>query len=95
MVLGIISLLKPGRKPGTSFYALLRLGRRTDHWINLFSAANRHSEPTPTEKPAADIDDLILKAEQHAVEKGRSEELSRQAKKHFDQILKTFRSRRP
>lgn len=94
IVFGIISLLQPGKKPGTSFYALLRLGRRTDHWINLFSAADRHSEQPPADKPGADIDDLIHKAEQYAVEKVQSGELSRQAKEHFDQILNTVRSRR-
>ncbi len=37
----LIDLLIPGDDGGKRFYAVLRLGRRTEGWINLFGAADR------------------------------------------------------
>ena len=39
---GVLSLLwRSDNKPGTQFYHVLRAGRRSDRWINLFGAADR------------------------------------------------------
>lgn len=37
----LIDLLVPGDDGGRRFYAVLRFGRRTETWINLFGAADR------------------------------------------------------
>lgn len=39
---GVLSLLwRSDNKPGTQFYHVLRAGRRSDRWIDLFGAADR------------------------------------------------------
>jgi hypothetical protein len=40
----LIDLLIPGDDGGKRFYAVVRFGRRTERWINLFGAADR-SDP--------------------------------------------------
>jgi hypothetical protein len=37
----LIDLLVPGDDGGKRFYAVVRFGRRTERWINLFGAADR------------------------------------------------------
>ena len=37
----LIDLLVPGDDGGKRFYAVVRFGRRTEQWINLFGAAER------------------------------------------------------
>ena len=41
LVAGIISLFSGGRSRDNEFYRLLRIGRRSEQWINLFGAADR------------------------------------------------------
>ncbi|MGD2133460.1 MAG: hypothetical protein PVI23_11755 [Maricaulaceae bacterium] len=56
IIAAIISLAKSNPHPGTEFYDLLRVGRRTDRWINLFGAAGRvHG---PSDEDGADDPDI-------------------------------------
>jgi hypothetical protein len=41
LIISIICLVKPGKYPGTSFYHMLRAGKNTGRWINLFSANDK------------------------------------------------------
>jgi len=58
LIIGIASLLKGGDSPGSQFYELLRTGRRSERWINLFGAAERVYGPSIEEDrfPTEDID---------------------------------------
>jgi hypothetical protein len=38
----LVELLVPGDDGGKRFYAVIRFGRRTERWINLFGAGDRH-----------------------------------------------------
>ncbi|MDX1442925.1 MAG: hypothetical protein R3270_04000 [Gammaproteobacteria bacterium] len=38
----LIDLIVPGDDKGRRFYSVVRFGRRTEQWINLFGAADRH-----------------------------------------------------
>ncbi|MBW3567165.1 MAG: hypothetical protein KY410_04255 [Proteobacteria bacterium] len=38
----LIDLIVPGDDKGRRFYSVVRFGRRTEEWINLFGAADRH-----------------------------------------------------
>ncbi len=38
----LVDLLIPGNDGGKRFYAVVRFGRRTEEWINLFGAAGPH-----------------------------------------------------
>jgi hypothetical protein len=55
----LIDLLVPGDDGGKRFYGVVRFGRRTERWINLFGAADR---PDP-EAPPAGIDILLEQLE--------------------------------
>jgi hypothetical protein len=37
----VLDLFFPGARPGSRFYAVLRMGERFDRWLSLFSAANK------------------------------------------------------
>lgn len=55
----LVDLLVPGDDGGKRFYGVVRFGRRTEQWINLFGAADRH-EP---EIAAKGIDVLLEELE--------------------------------
>lgn len=55
----LIDLLIPGDDGGKRFYAVVHFGRRTEQWINLFGAADRHDP----EASAKGIDVLLNELE--------------------------------
>ena len=71
LIIGFLSLIKPGKYPGSSFYGMLRVGKKTERWINLFSAANKiQSQKTKTEISSMDdIDTLLNRVEKFAMKK--------------------------
>lgn len=42
IIAALVDLAVPGDDKGRRFYAVVRFGRRTESWINLFGAADRH-----------------------------------------------------
>lgn len=95
LVAGIISLFRAGDPSGNEFYNLLRVGKRSEEWINLFGAAERVPEPTDARVkfPDEDIDDLVGRVESFVVQEYRSGGVTKQAKDHFDQILDSLNRR--
>jgi hypothetical protein len=91
----IVSLLKAGPTPGTEFYDLLRLGRRSEHWINLFGAASHlHGPANDAERfPGEDIDDLLSKVESFVIDEYRSGGVTAQAREKLERALEAVRSR--
>jgi hypothetical protein len=89
LVAGLISLLKGGTELGSEFYDLLRVGRRSEHWINLFGAAERMHGPSKLEEffPADDIDEIVSRVESFVVDEYNKGGVTAQAKKRFDQAL--------
>jgi hypothetical protein len=89
LVAGVISLLKGGTEPGSEFYDLLRVGRRSEHWINLFGAAERLHGPATLDDhfPADDIDEIMSRVESFVVDEYNKGGVTAQAKKRFDQAL--------
>ena len=96
LVAGMISLFRAGDPSGNEFYNLLRVGKRSERWINLFGAADRVAEPTdPKVKfPDEDIDALVGRVESFVVEEYRSGGVTKQAKDQFDQLLDSLNRRR-
>ena len=86
---GLYSLIKGGNEPGTEFYDLLRVGRRSEHWINLFAAADRSGAPGALDDlfPNADIDDMVSRLENFVVDEYNKGGVTAQAKKQLDQAL--------
>ncbi|MDH3441136.1 MAG: hypothetical protein OEM63_10310 [Gammaproteobacteria bacterium] len=96
IVVGIYSLMQKGRPGDNEFYNLLRVGRRSERWINLFGAADRVRAPE-TERvnfPQDDIDSLVKKLEDFVVDEYQSGGVTKQAKDHLDQMLSSIGRRR-
>lgn len=96
LVAGLISLLRTGDRSGNEFYDLLRLGRRSEHFINLFGAADRVSPPAGEREdfPEEDIDALVSRVETFVVDEYRNGGVTKQAKERLDQALGTLQQRR-
>lgn len=99
---GLMSLMQRGR-PGPQFYRLLRLGRRSERWINLFAAAGSEREaadgradtaaPSRTPMPA-DIDELVNRVESFIVEEYKTGGITGQARQRLERALESLRARR-
>ena len=96
---GVISLFKPGARPGSEFYDLLRVGRRSEHWINLFGAADHAREPNLGEQlfPEDDMDSLVKRVESFVVDEYHKGGVTAQAKDRLDSAIDTLQrmGRRP
>ena len=92
LVIGVISLLKAGNASGNEFYELLRAGRRTERWINLFGAAERVYGPAIAGDrfPAEDIDEMVSRVEAFVVDEYRQGGVTRQAKDRLDRALESL-----
>lgn len=89
---GIVSLLKSGDGPGTEFYDLLRFGRRSERWINLFGAADNipDSNISADPFPGEDVDELVHKVESFVVAEYRKGGMTAQAKDRLDRAINTL-----
>ena len=89
LVAGVVSLAKAGRGGGSEFYDLLRLGRKSERWINLFGAAD--NVPSPQDDsgdfPNADIDNLVSRVESFVVDEYHKGGVTKQAKDRLDKAL--------
>lgn len=88
---GIYSLFSGGDRPGIEFYRLLRYGRRSDHLINLFGAADRVQGPPDADAPLPDIDDMVARVETFIVDEYKKGGITAQAKKQIDSMLDSVR----
>ena len=86
---GIVSLLKTGDGPGSEFYDLLRVGRSTERWINLFGAADRLHGRVRDEDilPVVNVDELVKRFESYIVEEYKSGGVTWKAKNRLDKAL--------
>ena len=89
LIVGVVSLLKAGNASGSEFYELLRMGRRSERWINLFGAAERVYGPAVADDrfPAEDIDEMVSRVESFVIDEYRSGGVTRQAKEKLDRAL--------
>ena len=89
LVVGIISLVKASDGGGREFYELLRAGRRSERWINLFGAAERVYGPSIEDDgfPTEDIDEMVSRVESFVVEEYTKGGVTRQAKEQLDRAL--------
>jgi len=96
LIAGIMSLFKMGEKSESEFYNLLRIGRKSERWINLFGAAERMPPPADERDhfPEEDIDALVGRVESFVVDEYKKGGVTRQAKDHLDQLLDSVNRRR-
>ncbi len=89
LLAGIISLLKSEQLPDNAFYELLRVGRRSERWINLFGAAERVYGPAVAEDrfAAESMDEMVSRVESFVIDEYRQGGVTRQAKDQLDRAL--------
>ncbi|MDH4109801.1 MAG: hypothetical protein OEW35_16055 [Gammaproteobacteria bacterium] len=88
LAVGLISLLKGGERPGTEFYELLRAGKKSERWINLFGAAERVFPGHDTGNlDGKDIDGMLAGVESYIVDEYRRGGITAQAKERLDKVL--------
>ncbi len=89
MIAGIISLVKSNPGSDNEFYELLRLGKKSEHWINLFGAADQR--PTADgdfmKLPDTDIDAMVSRVESFVVDEYRKGGVTQQAKERLDRAI--------
>lgn len=81
----VLDLLGVGPRAGRQFYDLLKAGQKTEHWINLFGAAE-HAEPLPVASRPG-IDSLVQKMEHLVVQEYRRGGITSSAKDAVDRML--------
>ncbi|MEX0976910.1 MAG: hypothetical protein WDZ50_07430 [Woeseia sp.] len=93
---GVLSLLHTGSRPGPEFYDVLKMGRRSERWINLFGAADRMADDGTADAASArgDIDDLVARMETFIVDEYRSGGITARARSRLDAALATLRTQR-
>ena len=89
LIAGLISLFSGGKEIGPEFYDLLRVGRRSERWINLFGSAERlHGPATEAERFAAeDIDEMASRLESFIVNEYKRGGVTSQAKDRLDSAI--------
>jgi hypothetical protein len=94
LVVGVVGLMKGGDEQGSDFYDLLRLGRRSERWINLFGAVENYHGPIPEDDKfnAKDIDQMVSHVESFIVDEYKKGGVTAQAKGRLDQALNAITS---
>lgn len=92
LVAGIVSLIKHDNEPSNEFYDLLRLGRRSERWINLFGAAEKIHGPSAHDDNILpdDLDTMVNKVESYVVEEYKKGDVPKQAKDQIDRAIDTL-----
>ncbi len=91
---GVLSLLwRSDNKPGTQFYHVLRAGRRSDRWINLFGAADRVYGPAggAEQLQLDDMETIITHVEDFIAHKYNSGSFSEENKAQLNNALSLLR----
>ncbi|MGB5345905.1 MAG: hypothetical protein WBN23_07070 [Woeseia sp.] len=89
LVVGLVSLLGGGGKDD-SFYELLRMGKRSEKWINLFGALDTLDE-RDDEAGSQDIDRMVQRVETFIVDEYKHGHLSSQARDKIEQSIARMR----
>ncbi len=87
IVAAIMDLLGIGRRAGRTFYDVILLGRDTEHWINLFGAADRLLPGSAEESPPAGLDVLVRRMEDAVVEEYERGGITASAKDAVDRAI--------
>jgi len=89
LVAGIISLVKSNFGTDNEFYELMRLGKRSERWINLFGATDHLPEADRDymKLPDTDIDAMVSRVESFVVDEYRKGGVTQQAKERLDRAI--------
>ena len=89
LVAGIMSLAKAQTGADSDFYDLLRLGKKSERWINLFGAVDKMPDPErdSINFPDGDIDAMVSRVESFVVDEYRKGGVTQQAKERLDRAI--------
>jgi len=90
LIAGVVSLIRSkDGKPGPQFYRLLAIGKKSEHWINLFGAIRNAPMNIADDVSFGDldIDDIVSRVETFVVDEYRRGGVTRQAKARIDKAL--------
>ncbi len=89
MIAGIISLAKSNFGSDNEFYELMRVGKRSERWINLFGAADQlpAAEHDFMKLPDTDIDAMVSRVESFVIDEYRKGGVTQQAKERLDRAI--------
>ncbi len=95
LVVGLLDLLLGGDPPGRRFYRLLRAGRRSEGWIDLFGAAARPGATDLAVRVAPQsFDGIVSRLERIVLEQYQSGGMTASAKQAIDRWLDALERRR-
>lgn len=87
LVAAAMDLLGIGDRAGRNFYDVVTFGRQTEHWINLFGAADRLLPEQTEAGGETGVDALIRKMEHMVVDEYRRGGITASAKDAVDRAL--------
>lgn len=83
LVAAVIGLIRGGEDAEREFHRVIKLGRRSERWINLFG----HHRPLTRTHPAGSIDTLVDKVEDVVREQYRKGRASSEARAAIEEAL--------
>lgn len=96
LIAAIVSLVTSrDGKPGPYFYRLLKIGKRSERWIDLFAGYQHSPESELNNEGLEDtsIDDLVRRMESFVVDEFKRGGVTAQAKDRIDKALNALQRR--
>lgn len=94
LLAALVSLTQTGQQHGKFFYDVVRMGRRTEHWINLFEAADRIYPRDDDTVGETGLDDYLAQVEGRLAREFRNGEVTNSARRAVDAVVEKIRSAR-
>ena len=91
LIVAGLDLLGLGPRAGRQFYLLLKFGRRTEYWINLFGAARQAEALTSPPQPGVDV--LVDRLERLVVQEYERGGITASTKDAVDRALDSLTRR--
>lgn len=88
LVAGLIGIMRGGDDAEREFHQVIKLGRRSERWINLFG----HHRPFNREHPAGSLDALVDKVEDVVREQYRKGSATQEARNAIEKALEDLQS---
>ncbi|MCG8433465.1 MAG: hypothetical protein MJA83_05495 [Gammaproteobacteria bacterium] len=89
----VLDFLGIGRRSGKHFYDVILFGRKTERWIDLFSAAD-HLEPSRFGDQRGGVDVLVKRLESMVVQEYERGKITKAAKDSIDKAIDRLQIRR-
>lgn len=89
----IMDILGIGGRAGRNFYDVVLFGRQTEHWINLFSAADRLLPESSEDRSPSGLDAVVQRMEDIVVEEYQRGGITTSAKEAVDRALDNLQRR--